>query len=268
MRDNLQPADPLVSPQIAEAFEVLPGRADGGLVLLCDHACNRLPEDYGTLGLCPSELGRHIAYDIGAREVTIRLSAALGAPAVLSRFSRLLIDPNRGLDDPTLVMRLSDGAIVPGNRRLPGQDKARRIEHYYEPYHRAISEVIARAEACARPPAIVSIHSFTDIWKGAPRPWHAGILWDTDERLALPLLAALRADPAHVVGDNEPYCGHLDGDTLWRHGLRGGLPHALVEIRQDLIRDRAGQDSWAARLARILPSCLDAANARAKEPRT
>lgn len=259
MRDDPQPADPHVRPVLADAFEVMPGRADGGLVLLCDHASNRLPREYGTLGLCPSELARHIAYDIGAREVTARLSAALGAPAVLSRFSRLLIDPNRGLDDPTLVMRLSDGAVVPGNRLLSRQEKARRIELYYEPYHRAVSQVIAGAATRGRPPAIVSVHSFTDIWKGCPRPWHAGILWDTDGRLALPLLDALRTDPALVVGDNEPYCGHLDGDTLWRHGLRRGLPHALIEIRQDLIRGAAGQESWAARLAGVLPSCVEAA---------
>ncbi len=266
MRDDPEAADPLIRPLLAEAFEVLPGRADEGLVLVCDHASNRLPPEYGTLGLCPSELQRHIAYDIGAREVTARLSAALGVPAVLSRFSRLLIDPNRGLDDPTLVMRLSDGAVVPGNRRLSPEEKETRVARYYEPYHRAISQVIARAAGRGRPPAILSIHSFTDVWKGRPRPWHAGVLWDTDGRLARPLLEALRAEPDLAVGDNEPYSGHLEGDTLWRHGLGGGLPHALVEIRQDLISGAAGQDGWALLLARLLGPCLD--GARAKEAGT
>lgn len=234
------------------SFTRTPGRADAGLILLCDHASNALPDGYGTLGLPPCELQRHIAYDIGAAEVTLLLAALLGVPAVLSRYSRLLIDINRGADDPTLIMRLSDGAIVPGNRHACAVEREKRIRLYHEPYHDAIATLIAESMAAGVAPALLSLHSFTNIWKGIPRPWHVGILWDRDARLSAPLLAGLRADDDLVVGDNEPYSGHLPGDTLWRHGTERGLPHVLVEIRQDLIRDTAGQNAWAERMAGLL----------------
>jgi len=241
---------------VAEAFEVLPGRADCGLVILCDHAGNALPEAYGTLGLPETQLKRHIAYDIGAAEVTRRLSHALGAPAVLTRYSRLLIDPNRGIDDPTLIMRLSDGAIVPGNRHVDAAERQRRIERYYRPYHAAIEQVIEAGLAAGVPPAILSIHSFTESWKGVARPWHVSVLWDRDPRLARPLLDLLYAENDLIVGENEPYTGQYEGDTLWQHGTERGLAHAIVEIRQDLIRDEAGQEVWATRLARVLRALL------------
>ncbi|HXF52728.1 MAG TPA: DUF1244 domain-containing protein [Hyphomicrobiaceae bacterium] len=235
----------------------MPGRADCGLVILCDHAGNALPEAYGTLGLPEAQLKRHIAYDIGAAEVTRRLSRALGAPAVLTRYSRLLIDPNRGIDDPTLIMRLSDGAVVPGNRHVDAVERQRRIERYYCPYHRAIEQVIEAGLAASVPPAILSIHSFTESWKGVARPWHVSVLWDRDPRLARPLLDVLYAENDLIVGENEPYTGQYEGDTLWQHGTKRGLAHAIVEIRQDLIRDAAGQEAWASRLARMLRALLD-----------
>ena len=148
----------------------------------------RFLPDTATLGLPQPELKRHIAYDIGAAAVTRHLAKLLQAPAVLTHFSRLLIDPNRGEDDPTMIMRLSDGAIVPGNRHIDSQERARRVDHYYRPYHAAIDRVIDQCIGAGRPPAILSIHSFTESWKGTPRPWHAGILWDRDPRLAQPLL--------------------------------------------------------------------------------
>lgn len=233
----------------AEAFVRLAGGFGPGLILLCDHAENRLPAEYGTLGLPAGELERHIAYDIGARRVTERLAETLGAPAVLTRFSRLLIDCNRGEDDPTLIMRLSDGAIVPGNRTLSREERSTRIARYYRPYHEAISELIDQAIADGIAPVLLSVHSFTPAWRGVPRPWHAAVLWDKDPRLAQPLIAALGTDPALVVGDNEPYTGKLKGDCLWRHGTSRGLAHAIVEIRQDLIAEEAGQIAWAERLA-------------------
>lgn len=245
----------------AEAFVRVPGSLGRGVIVLCDHAGNALPEGYGTLGLPPSELQRHIAYDIGARDVTERLAARLGAPAVLTRVSRLLIDCNRGEDDPTLIMRLSDGTVVPGNRTLDANERARRIARYYRPYHGAVADVIDHALAAGVRPVLVSVHSFTPCWRGRPRPWHASILWDRDPRLAQPLLAALRADPSLVVGDNEPYRGALKGDCLWRHGTSRGLAHALVEIRQDLIASEAGAKDWADRLADAIVGCLAASGA-------
>lgn len=231
---------------------VLPGDAEAGLVLLCDHASNALPEGYGTLGLEAAQLERHIAYDIGAAAVTRALSLALAAPAVLSCYSRLLIDLNRGLDDPTLIMRLSDGAIVPGNRCIDAAERQRRIDTYYHPYHRAVTGILDQCVAAGTPPAILSVHSFTDRWNGVARPWHAGVLFDSDDRLARPLIEALWKEGDLVVGENQPYRGPLEGDTLWQHGLERGLRHVLLELRQDLIASAEGQADWAGRLHRII----------------
>jgi predicted N-formylglutamate amidohydrolase len=240
----------------AAAFAVLPGRMEAGVIVICDHAANDLPADYGTLGLDAGDLGRHIAYDIGAAGVVRRLAARLGAPAILTRYSRLLIDCNRGLDDPTLIMRFSDGAIIPANRRLDAAERERRIARYYTPYHAALARLIDEALALGVPPLLVSVHSFTHAWKGHARPWHAGVLWDKDPRLAQRLIAALAQDRRLIVGDNEPYSGDLKGDTMWRHGTQRGLPHALIEIRQDLIAGEAGQEQWGERLAGVITGLL------------
>lgn len=247
---------------VEDSYEILPGRSRAGqtcgampgLILLCDHAGNAFPPGYGTLGLPPAELERHIAYDIGASGIVRAMSARLGAPAVLSRYSRLLIDLNRGADDPTLIMRLSDGAIVPGNHHIDQTEWDKRIRLYYEPYHAAVDSVIARTQRQGVTPVIVSVHSFTEAWKGMARPWHAGILWDRDDRISARLIETLRADPSTVVGDNEPYSGQLEGDCLNRHATSQGLAHALVEIRQDLIGTTQGQQHWAERLSACLES--------------
>jgi predicted N-formylglutamate amidohydrolase len=235
-------------------------RIDGdlklGLLILCDHAENRVLPTYGTLGLDAETLGRHIAYDIGIAGVAERLAHALGAPALLTRFSRLLIDPNRGLDDPTLIMQLSDGIVIPGNAVLDADEREARIARFYAPYHRAIDDAIEAAIAAGKPPILLSLHSFTQAWKSVPRPWHAAVLWDKDDRLASGLLAGLRALPGVTVGDNVPYTGKLKGDTLYRHGTKRGLAHALVELRQDLILDEKGQAEWAGRLAHVLRGML------------
>lgn len=241
-----------VGPTIAEAYRILPGDLGSRVLLLCDHANNAFPPGYGTLGLPADQLVRHIAYDIGAAEVTRRLSEQLNAPAAMTHYSRLLIDPNRGTDDPTLIMRISDGAVVPGNRKLAKEEREKRQQQFYDPYHDAIAKLLDDAMAADEIPLIVSIHSFTDNWRGTIRPWHAGILWDQDGRLAVPMLEGLRAAHDLVVGDNEPYTGRLKGDSMWRHGTMRGLAHCIVEIRQDLIRAEDGQQAWADRLGDIL----------------
>lgn len=235
-----------------EPVEEIAGDLAAGLILICDHAQNGLPEHYGRLGLPDELFERHIAYDIGAGALARALAERLGVPAVLARFSRLLIDPNRGEDDPTLIMRLSDGAVVPGNAVIDDSERANRLSRYYRPYHDAIGRLIDRALSRDIVPALVSVHSFTANWRGFPRPWHVGILWDRDPRLAVPLIAALRAEENIVVGDNEPYTGRLRGDTLNRHGTGRGLAHALIELRQDLIAAPEGIGEWADRLAPIL----------------
>jgi predicted N-formylglutamate amidohydrolase len=248
------------SHQTLSSVEIIPGAPDAGLILICDHASNAVPETYYNkglpLGLPPSEFERHIAFDRGAATVTRRLATALGAPAILSCYSRLLIDVNRGADDPTLIMPLSDGSVVPGNAYLDAHERERRVSLYYDPYHQAIEEAVDAAIASGKPPAIFSVHSFTNMWRGRPRPWRATILWDKDPRLALPVLDALRQEPNMVTGENEPYCGGMKGDSLYRHATVRGLANALIEIRKDLIRTEQGQAEWAARLALILRRLL------------
>jgi predicted N-formylglutamate amidohydrolase len=232
--------------------EFIAGDPGATLLLVCDHASNRLPAEYGDLGLPAAAFARHIAYDIGAAAVTRGLAARLRAPAILSTWSRLLIDPNRGEDDPTLVMRLSDGAIVPGNHRVDGGEIERRLAGFHRPYHAAIGGQLAAMAARGPAPAVFSIHSFTNCWKGVERPWHVAVLWDRDPRFVEPLLGELRAQGDLVVGDNEPYDGALANDTMHRHCTRAGLAHALIEIRQDLIGGEAGVARWVDRLAPML----------------
>jgi len=240
-------------------FELIEGDRARGLVLLADHAGRELPEEYGSLGLPPSEFDRHIAYDIGVAEVTWELAALTGAPALMARFSRLLIDPNRGEDDPTLIRQLYDGTIIAGNYPLSAEEREQRLDRFYRPYHDAVGALIASvAAASGKPPFVLSLHSFTPRMQGRARPWHAGILWDMDDRAVRPLIDMLSAEPGMVVGDNEPYDGALRGDTMFRHCIVNGFAHALVEIRQDLIADAAGAHEWARRLAPM----VDAINAR------
>jgi len=235
-------------------FEFIAAAESGsGLIFLCDHASNRFPAEYGTLGLDPTLMTTHIASDIGAAAVTRTLAARFGAPAVLARWSRLLIDLNRGEDDPTLVMKLSDGSIVPGNRGA-GQI-ADRIARFHVPYHARIAEEIDTQTTRGAVPVLISMHSFTPSWKGFARPWEVGVLWDRDARLARPLIDALTR-AGFRIGDNEPYSGELENDCLYRHGTMNGLPHVLIEIRQDLIADAVSAKAFADRLAPVIETAL------------
>lgn len=246
-----------LSPLLDEdAYEILPGDPGAGMVIVADHASNRVPADLGDLGLPKAEFGRHIAWDIGVEALARALSARLGVPAVLSRFSRLVIDPNRGDDDPTLVMRLSDGAVVPGNARLDAAGRAARIARFWAPYDAAIRRTVDVCFNAGRAPVLFSLHSFTPVWRGTVRPWHCGVLWDADPRLPRFLIDRLRADPHLTVGDNEPYDGALEGDTMYRHATRRGLAHALLEVRQDLIGDAEGRAAWVARLEPMLAEAM------------
>ena len=179
----------------------------------------------------------------------------MDAPAILSNFSRLVIDPNRGEDDPTLLMRIYDGTVIPANKALDAAGREERLERLYRPYHRAYAEL-----AAARPDrAICAVHSFTPQLRGRPpRPWLVGILYShRDERLGPPLVQVCR-DQGWITGDNEPYSGHLEGDSIDKHALAHGRPNVLIEVRNDLIRDEAGQDLWAGRIALVLVGLLEA----------
>jgi predicted N-formylglutamate amidohydrolase len=225
-------------------------------LITCDHATNRVPDwiNGGDLGIAPADMARHIAYDVGAAGLTAKLAARLEAPAILSNFSRLVIDPNRGEDDPTLLMRIYDGTVIPANRHMDEAERNRRLEHLYRPYHEALAGL-----AAARPDrAICAVHSFTRQLRGRPRrPWAVGVLYShRDERLGPALVRECR-DKGWITGDNEPYSGHLDGDSIDRHALAHGRPNVLIEICNDLIEDEAGQDLWADRLAAVLDGFLE-----------
>jgi predicted N-formylglutamate amidohydrolase len=248
-----RPSPPVAADDPVERIEG--GGLEAGVLFFCDHASNALPEVYGTLGLTKKQLDRHIAYDIGAAWVTRNLATLFDAPAILSRFSRLLIDPNRGADDPTLVMRISDGDIIPGNARIGAGEIEYRLARFWRPYRAAIATTIEAMLNKGPPPAVISIHTFTPSWKARPRQWEVGILWDSDPRFAKPLIAALVKDGL-CVGDNEPYDGALKGDTLDEEVTRLGLAGLLVEIRQDLVATEEKAAAFAGRLARVLRPVL------------
>ncbi|GHH00304.1 N-formylglutamate amidohydrolase [Pseudodonghicola xiamenensis] len=227
----------------------------GRWLITCDHATNTVPPQVGNgdLGLPRTDMERHIAYDVGAWGVSRHLGTLLDGPVIASNFSRLVIDPNRGEDDPTLVMKLYDGSVIPANRDADATEVERRLELCYRPYHRELARFAALPHT-----AILAMHSFTRQLRGRdPRPWHIGVLHAGDTRLAAPLLELLRAEPDLVVGENEPYGGHLPGDSIDQHALKQGRPNVLIEIRNDLIAEETGQQDWARRLAPILTRALE-----------
>ncbi|MCA8868495.1 MAG: N-formylglutamate amidohydrolase [Rhodobacteraceae bacterium] len=243
----------MTSPQ--DAFRISGQNRDSQIVITCDHASNHIPPEVfaGNLGLPAIEMDRHIAYDVGAAGVAEQLGRLLNAPVICSTFSRLVIDPNRGEDDPTLVMKIYDGTIIPGNRHLSDDDLTWRLDHCYRPYHAAVARLLAGRTA----PVMIAIHSFTPKLAGRrPRPWHLGILYEKDQRLARPMLAILSSQHDLCIGENEPYGGHLDGDSIDRHALAHGHPNLLIEIRNDLIRTEIQQLNWAERLAPILAEVI------------
>lgn len=251
-----------IAPSSDPAFELIAPAAPGPALILCDHASNAVPEWVcgGNLGLSAVDMSRHIAFDPGAAGVSRALARRLNAPAVLGRFSRLVIDPNRGAEDPTLVMRLYDGSIIPANRKLTAEDIAVRKARLFDPYHNAITAQIDAMQTAGVTPHLISIHSYTPQLRGKPpRPWHVGVLWDSDDRLARPVIDSLAADPDLCIGDNEPYTGQLQGDCMYRHGTQRGLPHILIEVRNDLISTPEGEEIWAARLASTLAPLIPVA---------
>lgn len=239
-----------------DAFEIIGGDFGHGLLLLADHASAFMPSKYKQLGLDADQLARHIAYDIGVQDFTTKLAKKLNIPAILGGFSRLLIDPNRGLADPTLVMRVADGKIIDGNRHISEEGKLERIERFYKPYDEAISRMINEFEAYKVEPTLLSIHSFTPYWRGYKRPTEVGLLWDEDQAFTTRIVDALQATTNYVVHENTPYHGGMPGNTMDRHGLDKGLEHSLVELRQDYMGTEAGIDEWVDIFAGILPQIV------------
>jgi predicted N-formylglutamate amidohydrolase len=226
---------------------------DSPFVLACEHAGHRIPNSLGTLGLAQSDLTRHIAWDIGAEVVARRLSENLGAPLVLQRYSRLVYDCNRPPDAPDAMPVVSERTAIPGNQRLTPEAKLSRVEAVYRPFHAALAALLDRRAVRGISSILITIHSFTPVYKGVRRSLDIGILHDRDRLFADGLLARLRRIKALVAKRNEPY-GPEDGvcHTLNLHAAIRGLRHAMIEIRNDLIADEAGQNAWARRLGEAL----------------
>lgn len=245
---------PLLTAEEPAPFVVVNGDSACPVLLVCDHASRRIPRTLGDLGLDPPALRSHLALDIGAEALARALAASLGVTAVLAGYSRLVVDCNRHLLDSDAFLEFGDGILVPGNRGLSDLDRRKRIDAIYWPYHRAIAAQIARLRTHARAPAVISVHSFTPVLNGVSRPWELGILWDADRRIPDVLIRGLRA-AGYTVGDNEPYSGKAPQDfTIDHHAEAAELPHAGIEVRQDLIDDEGG----VARVARDLHRLIDA----------
>lgn len=225
-------------------------------VLLCEHASRLLPAGYGRLGLQSSDLDRHIAWDLGAAEVATRLACLLDAPLFLAGYSRLLVDLNRPPGSPTSIPEVSEATIVPGNACVDAVERQRRHDLWFKPFHDAVTAHLdSRGD---RRTAILGIHTFTPIFAGVARPWHAGVLYGHAAKFGEALASAIAAESGASVGRNEPYRISLNEDfTVPVHGDARGLPAVLIEVRQDLVSDVFGIDRWSRLLARALGQVED-----------
>ncbi len=225
------------------------------LVLVCDHASNRVPRSLGDMGLTADHFERHIAYDIGAEALTRNLSKMLDSPAVLAGYSRLVVDLNRPPGHPDGMPAVSDETAVPANQNLGPAEITARLDALFDPYHNLVRRTMSEVWARARPPAIFSVHSFTPKMGGSHRPWDVGVLWNRDPRIARPLIAALH-DAGLDVGDNLPYSGRDLAYTLNVHGAASGLANCVIEINQEQVADDAGIARWSDLLGRVLANMV------------
>ena len=224
-----------------------------GFVIAVDHASRRIPRRLGNLGLPPSELERHIAWDIGALEVARRVAAALDAPLIATNYSRLVIDCNRDPRVASSIPTTSDAVEIPGNQGLSEQDVTARRTEVFQPYHDCLRELLDERRRAGQPTILVAQHSMTDVFRGVRREMHAAVLYNRDRRFAGLVLDMLRREPGFTVADTEPYFVSDQTDyTIPQHGEARGLPHVEIEIRQDLILEAAGQAEWAARITQAL----------------
>lgn len=229
-----------------QVFRVINPRGPSSLVFICDHASNRVPEEFGDLGLPAAELQRHIAWDIGAAAVAEILARYFDAPAIFSEVSRLVVDCNRTFEDAGLTPAVSDGTPIPANQSLTERERRRRWKAYHQPYHAAIEGIIAAKQTDRQVPIVVSVHSMTPVMKGFARPWQISMCSAADRRLNDPVLAALRRRSDITVGDNEPYTLDSKEDySVPYHAMRRNLRHLQVEFRQDEITTPQGQRRWA-----------------------
>lgn len=227
------------------------------IVLVCEHASNFIPVEYGQLGLADPDLQRHIAWDIGAAEVTRRLASKLGAPALLGTYSRLLIDLNRPLGCADSIPRHSEDISIPGNADLTEEEVARREEAIFTPFHNAVSEYLDMRQRSGHATKLLTIHSFTPVYLGVSRPWDAGVLFDRAEAFAMNVLSGLQENPSINATLNQPYVISRESDyAIPIHGDDRQIDALLLEIRNDLVNNAAGAELWASRLSSILSGSL------------
>lgn len=247
---------PLLGPDDPPPFEVINPESTVPILLVCDHASRAVPGSLTDLGLSRDKFDLHIAYDIGAADVTRRLAHLLNAPAVLAGYSRLVIDCNRAPGDPAMIPAVSDQIAVPGNNDLHVDAVVERLRSLFWPYHGKVAETLTRMRTTDQAPMVFSIHSFTPHLDGVERYWDIGVLWNRDPRLSTPLISSLRTHEALHVGDNEPYSGRDLAYTLDVHGTSAGLANCAVEIRQDNLMDDTSAGRWAGLLADALRPIL------------
>ncbi len=236
-------------------FEMINLNGVTPLLLVCDHASQLVPRALRGLDLGTNTLNLHIASDIGAGEVSRKLSAKLNAPLVLAGYSRLLIDLNRPPNHPESILAVSDGIPIPGNKNLDDNAKSLRVRGLFEPYHDAVNRALTNILDAGKTPALLSVHSFSPDFGGQPRPWDIGVLWNQDPRIALPLMEFLNTKCLNV-GNNEPYSGHDLAYTIERHGVAARLPSCAVEINQNQLRDESGTKRWSNLLAEAFSEIL------------
>jgi predicted N-formylglutamate amidohydrolase len=255
--DQIADLDPSLTASEFAAVETFNPNGQAPVLILSDHSGCQIPSYLDDLGLPEDERKRHIGWDIGATDMTRRLAIKLDAAAVLNHVSRLVIDPNRYPGTSTSIPAIADGTFVPGNQNLSEQERKNRIRLSFVPYHRAISRQIAKLRRRIDAPVIIAMHSFTPSMQRSWRPWHAGVLYADDNRLARPVLDGLRAFDEFCIGDNQPYSGnHPDSYSLQFHALRPGFPNVAFEVRQDLISTKETAEAWADRLHQVLQPAL------------
>jgi predicted N-formylglutamate amidohydrolase len=251
------PCYPLIQPGDPPPYLLYNQSGAASVLLVADHASPYFPAAMSQLGLADWVLERHVTWDLGSDQLTRYLADLLDAPAILAGFSRLIVDPNRKLDDPTAFVEVSDGISIPGNQGLSQEQKALRVQSFFQPYHDAIAKRLRAFDAAGIIPAVISVHTCTPVFNQVVRPWHIGVMWDKDDRIAGPMMARLALLEDVCFGDNEPYSGrHTHDFTIDYHAESAGLPHVGIEVRQDLLHDASGARKWAGILASALTETL------------
>ena len=253
---NLAGPGPLLGGDDPYPVEIARPDGKSPFFLTCEHAGREIPQRLGDLGLHEREFDRHIAWDIGAAKVARGLSARLDAALIMQNYSRLVVDCNRSPRHHDFIPTVSEYTEIPGNRDLNSDEVSARTDEIYHPYHDSIMEALDRRDDDRRVSVLVAVHSFTPLFKDVARPWHVGLLFNRDERLAQILRAKMNGNPDLCIGMNEPYAISDETDyTLPVHGERRGIPHIEFEIRQDLIETEHDQRQWAEYLADWLLGC-------------